>query len=384
MKKSILLLVVLITLSLWANGQLFKHGTKAYKRIAETWNIANYVQFKEDYPNSKFNSEIVRRMNCMQRNNAYPELISAQDTLRILNHLNLFDTCLYCSTYLPQPALKWLGKGKDDLSNLHARLDSLRCQYYWDESVMKSGPDNFSIIADFIRKYPFSHLELRARDSLQTRKERVFWQEAITTNNAVGFKMYLDSLPFGLHADEANVLYNDILFGEQLLRLESHNELVQGLRLLKMQKRYSPFTEQVIEKIKKIEDSDYQACLKRKSLKDWLAFESEYSGGYYFSEADKKIRTLSNLKAGESRSQYGTFLEMKNNKPDPIKFEFSQSNKKPITFLIKVGQTETCIIPSGSYKMRIINAETGDEILSETMNLIGQLIKLSCCSSIPN
>jgi hypothetical protein len=382
MNKSILLLVTLNTLSILANGQLFRHGAKAYKHISDTWNTVSYAQFQQDYPKSKFNSEIGRRMQCKQRNDAYPEIITSPDTLRIAQHLNVYDTCLFCAAYLPQLALQWLGKGRDDLSNLHARLDSLRCQYYWDDYVMKGATNDYNIMADFMRKYPYSHLDLRARDSLHTRKDRAFWEAAIRTNNAIGYKTYLDSLPKGAHATEASVLYNDILYGENLMRLDSHHELVEGLRTLKSRKRYSPFTEKVIEKIKKLEESAYQRCIKKKSVEDWLDFERAFSGGFYFAEADKKIRALAKLKANEERSQYGTFVQMINEKSYPINFEFREGSNKPLIFTVKVGQIETGILPSGTYKLRITNALNNEEIVAEKTTLLGQMQYLSCCSQM--
>ena len=381
MNKILIILSGFFLLSANSFGQLFNQGKKDYYRISDSWDVTAYRQFLIDYPKSNFKLEISEKLKCKQRNDCFPELILSIDTILIAEHIRLFDTCSYCIGYLPKTPLKWLGTEKDDIFQLRQRLDSLVCQYFWDKYMTNKNIDEYLCFEKFLTRYPDSHLKQRALDSLNTRKDRLFWKKAFEINSSVGFKSYLDSMPNGLHIREAGQLYKDFLIVESLLKEESHAKLTQGLRNLKTQERFIPFSNEIIDRIKKMEDADYQACIKKKTLKDWLAFECNYAGGYYFADADKKIRLIAGIKSDQERSQYGTFVEMTNVESYPIRFEFTSVYKESFIFHLRIGESESVIVPNGIYKVRIINNVNESEVLSETLKLLGMPKTLSCCEN---
>jgi hypothetical protein len=382
MNKNLLLLSVFCLSSLVVNAQFFNQGKKDYKQIVGSWNVASYNQFLNSFPKSKYKFDIQQRLLCKQRNDAFREIITCTDTLRITAHLAMYDTCTFCTSYLPNESLKWLGYANRDLQGIRARLDSLRCQYFWDDYIINSSGDEYEIFENFLVRFPSNHLQQRAIDSVQTRKDRLLWKKTITQNNAQGYKEYLEIMPNGLHADEASILYKDHELGESLLKLETHAQLVDGMRKLKATKRYSPYTQSILNKIKMLEEKDYRLCENKSNLNEWLEFERQFSGGYFFADVDMKIRSISKLKSDEARSQYGTFVEMGNLKPHPITFEYSSSNSKSLVFEVKVGTTVTSILPNGLYKLKIKNSLTGAEIISEPIKLIGRPQPFSCCQTV--
>jgi hypothetical protein len=381
MSKILILLSSFYLLSAPSFGQLFKQGKKDYNRISDSWDVAAYSQFLIDYPKSNFKLEISNKLICKQRNDRFPELILSNDTVHIAEHINFFDTCANCKSYLPKTALKWLGNEKNDIILLRLKLDSLVCQHFWDSHITNKNIDEYLCFERFLTLYPNCHLKQRALDSLSIRKDRLFWKIALEKNSYIGFKNYLDSLPNGAHCTEAKQLQSDFLLAESLLKEESHAKLTEGLRNLKTRKRLIPFSSEIMDKIKKIEDPEYQNCIKKKNLKDWIAFERRYAGGYYFADVDKKIRIIAGVKADQERSQYGTFVEMTNAESYPIRFEYTSGSNESLIFNLRISESESVIVPNGIYKVRLINDENESEVLSETLKLIGIPKILSCCET---
>jgi hypothetical protein len=367
MRKMIFLLLLFCSSVKLSNAQFFKNGKGQFRKIENSWNSLSYELFLEDYPKSKYANEIRKRLICTNRNKEYSQIIISKDTTTLKTYLIKFDTCSFCQNYLPNAALGNLGNGSSDLISINDSLVSKRSFYFWENRLSKSDLTDFGTANEFILKFPKSYLVPQALDSMRIRKDRYFWQKAKVTDNAQGYKMYIDSVQNGIYSKEALEFYQEYELGEKLLASNTHTELAIGLRKLRTNYPGSKFISPVNKKMESIEKIDFANNLKKRKLISWLEFEKKYTDGYYFKEADKKIRALLKLSYRDVRSPYGTFVELNNELADPIRFVFIAKGVQVKQMKIKSHQINGMIIPNGEYHLKIFNEKTNAVIIDDTL-----------------
>jgi hypothetical protein len=318
------------------------------------------------------------------RNDGFSEISFSNDTNQIKNHIRTYESCTFCTSFLPNRNLYFLGNEANELSILKDSLESKRAYYFWINEIYglervlngtyiyENSSTDYKKIETFINRFPNSYLKPVALDSLIQRKDRFFWEQALISDNIEGYKMYCDSIVNGEHYEEAMDILNEYSLGEELLLMSSHVDLTNGMRALKAINPYSEYLSLIMDKLKAIEQTDYNNCVKKKSLATWLEFEHKFANGYYFKESDKKIRALLKLDEEINRSPYGNYAEFHNKYKDPLKIEISKNGKILYTLRLKGEQSDALIvIPNGVYKIEILNEKTNLEVLSETKTLSG-------------
>jgi len=223
----------------------------------------------------------------------------------------------------------------------------------------------------FKKRYPKSYFNVLCADSARIRQDRYYWQIALKKDAAVGYKLYCDSVSQGIHKAEAEQLLEEYLLGEKLLAETVHKTITEGLRMLKSIRPQSKFIVQVQQKLKTMEQADFLVCLKKKTLVSWIDFEQKYPYGYYFKDADKKIRTLLGLSSLAARSPFGTLIALKNSLNEPIRSEYKKINGPTFTTLISAGQTDGIIIPNGTYIIRDMKDRSKTVIHKEKLTFSG-------------
>jgi hypothetical protein len=370
MLKIVSFSTLLIFVSHSTYSQFFKHGKKQYKKIVNTWNISDYNSFIEKYPKSKYQLDISQRIICYTRNKEYDKLISSKDTNSIKNYLNKYDSCSFCSNYIPQKALNHLGGKLNDLSIMKDSLESLRAYFSWIQIKYNVKVNDFNICQDFLTKYPKSYFAKQANDSLFARKDRYYWNQALKDDNSASYKIYIDSVSKGVFIKEARIKYDEFQFAENLILVNSHKELVEGLDVLKSFNSYSKFISVINSKLEVIEGPEFNTCLKKKNLLSWFNFEMKFSNGYYFKKADEQVRFISKIKKDTKRSPYGTFVWIENEDDFNKKIIYSNATvKKEIN--LNANQSESFILPNGIYNFKSTSSQPNFIGIDKTVTLDG-------------
>lgn len=356
------------------NAQFSKNGKKTYKKIVDLWSVKQYSSFLKKYPNSKFKIEISRRFQCLERNNNFMDVITASDSNAMKLYISKYDTCTFCSNYLPNKLLNNLGNGTRDLEVLRDSLNNIRAYSFWTNYVLNINSNDFKVIDFFIKKYPQSYLVSIAQDSILSRKDRYYWNLATKNDNAISYRLYLDSVENGIHSEYAAMFYKENILGEKLLKEQSHKELAIGLRQLKSLNDQSRFEKSILQKLEAIENKDFLLSKRKNNFVDWLEFEKKYPNGFYFDEVNKIVRKLGGISPDAKRSPYATVYYQQNSTNTPIKCTFSQSGVTKKEIVINAQSSEYFMLPNGKYQVNVIDVNTKKILTSGQEILFGNMI----------
>ena len=368
----LLILILFLFGSQAHNAQLFKQGNREYRKIKDKWSINDYGYFLAKYPKSKHTADVSQRLNCKNRFYSYLDL--EKDSTQYISFLTTYADCNYCSTYENNPG-RTLALNNTDLSNAFVALEEIRADAYLIRINRNSSVTDVSQYEHFLVRFPYSKYISQVKDSVFSRNDRNAWIKANRLENSQSFSNYIEQFPQGTYIGLATNKRDVFALVEKSLISNKHSEVMANLSTFKSSYPTHRLVDSLKQHLKLLEQKPFENCLNAKSVKKWIEFEKNYMGGYYFKEAQLKVRQLLKLKKDDQRSPYGSEVVFFNNDKAlfgtastvTIVIEYDEISKN---IILKPGELKAIILPNGTMKYRLINDSNNSILLNGSRKLL--------------
>jgi hypothetical protein len=370
----VLLFLFSIAISTLNEAQLFKHGNRAYRKIKDEWNIIDYTNFIDKYPKSKHLLDVNQRLQCKKRFYAFRDLENATDSSQFISFLTTYSDCNYCSEYDLNPG-RINAINNMDLTIAFVALEEIRAKAFLTHINDHSTITEVIGYQYFLLRFPQSKYISSVNDSILVRTDRSAWLEANRLETSQSFSKYLDQFPNGAFSSIATFRRDIFTRVEESLTSVNHSEILTALNSFKSIYPTHHLLDSLNNHLKELEEKPFQSCLNAKSLNKWIDFEQSYANGYYFKQANLKIRQLLKLKKNEQRSPYGSEIYVYNvdksllGAPTAVTvvLECKGISKR---IMIKPGELTALILPNGTLHYSLLNNKKKSTVLNGTTKYI--------------
>ena len=372
MKKIVLFFLLLLS-RFTVECQIFDFSKKKdYQAIENSFDTLDFINYIQNHPRAKkYTPAVNDRLSCLRIKYTFQNVALSKDTNQLISFINR-----YSDSQLQPTCLQLTHNIQSDVDEARKILEDLRINTKWEKIVNKKVSYDFvnDTTVPLVRISEFQNfiiqnsnanptLVLQAKDSINWLYDEMDWASAYKLFTKESLLNYKTSNPERNHKyiNLCNELIKEIEDWESCLASNSHSMYVE----FKNQHPMSFFVTsgKVNDKLKAIEQKDWNAIQKSKLVNKFDNFMVKYKDGYYFQEAAEKIANLlenasiSETKLFKSFSEYLVLsgrrdpthskVKIKNNSDRILKMQFTGT--KHIVHIINPYDEVSFEIANGSY-----------------------------------
>jgi outer membrane protein assembly factor BamD (BamD/ComL family) len=344
--------------------------TRRYERAIEVNTVDIYEEYLQDFPNSKYKSEVEQKLNTLLDEEAWRVAFGNNTIESYENYITKFPAGIYLSI-----AMEYIKK--------------LEYEQEIDTAWKKAENEN-SLLAykSFLELYPNSSQAFLAKLRIGDLEEKSFWSEALLKNKVESYSSYLVKYPSGDYAEQARMKIKQ-LEDESIRPIWNavlKKNTIQAYRDFYNNYSRSAFASEALNKISELEEVEWNKALRKNTIGSFKDFIKKFPESIHIAEAEKRIIDLEvdQIFKGDhgelpplSRNNYSTnssptsTIEIFNNTDYILTIRYSGSESVKLVFSPK--QRRTTTLSNGSFRITAtVNAPNVQDYAGEEFLIGGE------------